>query len=68
MVCPNCDYYYECKGEVCLKEGQLDVAFNTGVKKEKIEESSFEKFPKETREERNRHMSVCRVMKLRKFL
>lgn len=25
MVCPHCQCYYEYKGEVCLKDGQLEV-------------------------------------------
>lgn len=27
MVCPHCQSYYEYKGEVCLKEGQLEVKY-----------------------------------------
>jgi hypothetical protein len=56
MVCPKCECYYEYKGEACLKDGQLTVAFAvcdlsrrclermiedlTGVKKEKGKEKS----------------------------
>lgn len=25
MVCPHCQCYYEYKGEVCLKDGQLGI-------------------------------------------
>ena len=25
MVCPHCQCYYEYKGEVCLKDGQLEI-------------------------------------------
>lgn len=54
MVCPKCECYYEYKGEVCLNDGQLTIAFAvcdlsrrclermiydlTGVKKEKSKE------------------------------
>lgn len=54
MVCPKCECYYEYKGEVCLKDGQLSVAFAvcdlsrrclermiedlTGIQKEKSKE------------------------------
>lgn len=27
MVCPNCQCYYEYKGEVCLQEGKLTIAY-----------------------------------------
>ena len=27
MVCPHCQCYYEYKGEVCLKDGQLEVKY-----------------------------------------
>ena len=27
MICPHCGNCYECKGEVCLKDGQLEVKY-----------------------------------------
>ncbi len=29
MICPHCGNYYEYKGEVCLKEGQLTIKHAT---------------------------------------
>lgn len=60
MVCPHCQCYYEYKGEVCLKEGQLEIKYArcgttraclermiynfTGIQKTQIEQK--EKAPK----------------------
>ena len=27
MICPHCENYYEYKGEVCLKDGQLEIKY-----------------------------------------
>ena len=27
MICPHCENYYEFKGAVCLKDGQLEIKY-----------------------------------------
>jgi len=72
LICPNCECYYEYKGEVCLENGRLkikvalcettraylerEIAYVTGIEKPKKETKKEKEVPKPRSKDRQLHL------------